>query len=109
MTAEEFTSISKECGFDCVEGGDKFIFIVLNCNRSYWFSYYGLKQNEIKISRNVGIDMDENRISPSGGIDSYSVVNLDKEYYRNRMLNLQKEIKKLKIKLKRNELEKDFI
>jgi len=108
MTAEEFTYISKECGFNCVEG-DKFIFIVLNCNRSYWFSYYSLKQNEIRISKNVILDIELNRILPSGGVDWYVGVNLDKEYYRNRMLNLQKEIKKLKIKLKRNELEKDFV
>lgn len=108
MTAEEFISISKECGFSCVEG-DKFIFIVLSCNRSYWFSYYNLKQNEIRITRNAIMDIELNRILPSGGTDLYYVVNLDKEYYRNRMLNLKKEIKKLKIKLKRNELEKDFI
>ena len=106
MTAEEFTSISKECGFNCVEG-DKFIFIVLSCNRSYWFSYYSLKLDEIA-TRNVILDIELNRILPTGGIDKYVVVNFDKEYYRNRMLNLQKEIKKLKIKLKRNELEKDF-
>ena len=108
MTAEEFTSISKECGFICIEGDD-YIFSVLSCNRSYWFSYYSLKQNEIRITRNVILDLEFNIILPTGGLDQYVVVNLDKEYYRNRMLNLQKDIKKLKIKLKRNELEKDFI
>lgn len=108
MTADEYKSISKECGFICIEGVD-YIFSVLSCNRSYWFSYYSLKQNVLRITRNAILDLEFNRILPTGGIDQYVVANLDKEYYRNRMFNLQKEIKKLKIKLKRNELEKDFI
>ena len=105
MTVEEFISISKECGFNTVKTGSV-IYTVVG-DSIYWFSYYDKGCNEVAVSVNASYDWNKN-IKAGMFTERYTKYEINKEMYRERMIKLQKEIKELKIKLRKFEIEKDF-
>jgi hypothetical protein len=106
MTEEEFISISEECGFKIVKHGGV-IYTTIG-DSIYWVSYYDSGCYEVALSVSVTYDYNRN-IRATGMTEKYTKYEINKEMYRERMIKLQKEIKELKIKLRKSEIEKDFV
>ena len=105
MTEEEFISISEECGFKIVKKDDV-IYTTIG-DSIYWVSYYDSGCYEVALSVKVTYDYNRN-IRATGMTERYTKYEINKEIYRERMIKLQKEVKELKIKLRKSEIEKDF-
>lgn len=105
MTEEDFISISEECGFNVVKNGGV-IYTTIG-DSIYWFTYYDSGCNEVGLSVKATINYNGN-IRASMMTERYTKYEINKEMYRERMIKLQKEIKELKIKLRKIEIEKDF-
>lgn len=105
MTEEEFISISEECGFNVVKKNNV-IYITIG-DSIYWVSYYDRGSSEVALSVDATYDWNKN-IRPSSLTERYTKYEINKEMYRERMIKLQKEIKELKIELRKSEIEKDF-
>ena len=104
MTEEEFISISEECGFKIVKNGGV---IYTTIGGIYWFTYYDSGSNAVALSVNATFNCNGD-IRASMLTERYTKYEINKEMYRERMIKLQKEIKELKIKLRKSEIEKDF-